>query len=149
MSALDEDQWALLMAVAARVTPETAGLDDTAKRDFRALIDTALGQRPAAVQKQFAGLLKIVRLAPVFRYGKPFDKLPPEKQDAVIAWFQDAPVTLLRKGLWGLKAMVFMGYYGRPEAATRVGWTPTFDGNTELAKRHNQRQGGEMAEGAQ
>ncbi len=139
MSALDDSQWALLMAVAARVTPETAGLDDTGKRDFKGLIDTALGQRPAAVQKQFGTLLKIVRLAPVFRYGKPFDKLSPQQQDAVLAWFQDAPVTLLRKGTWGLKAMVFMGYYGRPEAAAQVHWTPEFDGNTELARRHNER----------
>jgi hypothetical protein len=145
MSALDESQWALLMAVAARVTPETAHLDAAAERDFRTLIDTALSQRPPAVQKQFGSLLKIVRLAPLFRYGKPFEKLTSEKQDAVIAWFQDAPVTLLRKGMWGLKAMVFMGYYGRPEAASQVGWTPSFDGNTELAKRHNQR----VAEGAQ
>ena len=145
MSALDDSQWALLMAVAARVTPETTGLDDTGKRDFKDLIDTALGQRPPAVQKQFGALLKIVRLAPVFRYGRPFDKLAPTQQDAVLAWFQDAPVTLLRKGTWGLKAMVFMGYYGRPEAASQVHWTPAFDGNTELAKHHNQRQGSKVS----
>lgn len=145
MSALDEGQWALLMAVAARVTPETARLDDTSGRDFRNLVDTALSQRPPAVRKQFGTLLKIVRLAPLVRYGRPFDKLTPAQQDAVIAWFQDAPVTLLRKGMWGLKAMVFMGYYGRPEAATQVGWTPSFDGNTELAKRRNQRMAGETS----
>lgn len=147
MSVLDDGQWALLRAVAARVTPETAGLDATARREFQALIDLALGQRPAAVQKQFGTLLTIVRLAPLLRYGRPFDKLAPAQQDAVIAWFQDAPVTLLRKGMWGLKAMVFLGYYGRPEAAAQVGWTPSFDGNAELLARHNQRQGGDMAGG--
>ena len=52
--------------------------------------------------------------------------------DALLRWFEDCPVSLLRKGLWGLKAMVFMGYYGQPETNELVGYAPDFDGRAGL-----------------
>jgi hypothetical protein len=133
MSVLDRNQWELLLAIAHRVVPATAVLDADQEEAFRAVIEGALAQRPPEIRKQFATLLKVIRLAPVLRYGRSFDRLPAERQDAVLRWFEDAPFLVLRKGLWGLKAMVFMGYYGRPEGAAEVGYTPEFDGNARLA----------------
>jgi hypothetical protein len=50
----------------------------------------------------------------------------------VLRWFEDCPVGLLRKGFWGLKAMVFMGYYGQPETNELVGYAPELDGKARL-----------------
>jgi hypothetical protein len=49
-------------------------------------------------------------------------------QDAVLRWFEDCPLGLLRKGFWGLKAMIYMGYYGQPETNELVGYAPEIDG---------------------
>jgi hypothetical protein len=63
----------------------------------------------------------------VVRYGRTFPALPPTRQDAVLRWFEGAPVGLLRQGTWGLKSMIFMGYYGRAEAWKEIGYAPTLD----------------------
>ncbi|MBD3857823.1 MAG: hypothetical protein IFK92_15125 [Acidobacteria bacterium] len=39
---------------------------------------------------------------------------------------------ILRKGFWGLKAMIFMGYYGQPETNEIVGYAPELDGRARL-----------------
>lgn len=132
-SILNAAEWRLLHAVAVRVVPETAGYDATARAEFDGLVAEALGLRPPAVRRQFGVLLKLVRLAPVLRYGRPFERLSGPQQDAVLAWLQDGPVAKLRVGFWGLKAMIFLGHYGRASTAAKIGYTPSFDGNSRLA----------------
>jgi hypothetical protein len=134
MEVLKPAEWEFLMCLARRIVPESSQLDPAGEAEFRAVITGALGARPAAVRRQIGILLKILRWAPVLRYGRPLDRLSPAKQIAALSWFQDGPVTLLRKGFWGLKAMVFMGYYGRAAGAQAVGWTPSLDGNAELER---------------
>lgn len=129
---LSASQAGLLFSLAARVVPETAGLDGPAKERFGAIVDQALSARPAAVRRQFRVLLSLLRWLPALRYGAPFERLAPGRQDAVLAWFQDAPLRPLRQGFWGLKALVFMGYYGRAEAGEAIGYAPSFAGNERL-----------------
>ncbi len=133
MQVLEPAEWEFLLCLARRIVPETARLDSAGEDEFRAIISNALAARPAAVRRQIGILLKILRWAPVLRYGRPLERLAPASQDAALAWFQDGPVKLLRKGIWGLKAMVFMGYYGRAAGAQAVGWNPSLEGNSELA----------------
>jgi hypothetical protein len=33
---------------------------------------------------------------------------------------QDSPVLLLRRGFWGLRTMVYLGYYSRAAAAAEI-----------------------------
>ncbi len=118
--------------LAARIVPETTELDAAGLSRFFGIIDEALQDRPASVRRQFATFLGVLRWAPLARYGSPLDKLRAARQDAVLRWFEDCPVSLLRKGFWGLKAMVFMGYYGQPETNEFVGYAPDFDGRERL-----------------
>jgi hypothetical protein len=127
MKSLQPDKEAFLLVVARRVVPEVADLDDRGLVHFTAIIDRALADRPVDVRKKFVTFLGVLRWAPALRYGAPFDRLRLDKQDAVLRWFEDAPIGLLRQGLWGLKSMVFMGYYGRSEAWDEIGYAPTFD----------------------
>jgi hypothetical protein len=132
MDTLTSRQWALLLAVGARLVPEVAALDTDQRGAFRTIIDEALADRPAAMRRQLGIFLGLVERAPLIRFGSTFTRLAPTRQDRVLRWFQDAPVELLRKGFWGMKALVLMGYYARPEAAAEVGWTPSFAGNERL-----------------
>ncbi len=132
MTLLSEAQWNLLLAVGARVVPETASLDAAGRTAWRAVIADALGDRPEAMRRQLRAFLGIVERGPVVRFGAPFTRLDPARQDSVLRWLQDGPVELFRKGFWGVKALVLMGYYARPEAAAEVGWTPSFAGNEHL-----------------
>ena len=132
MKSLSHEKAEFLQVLAARIVPETTELDAAGLSRFFGIIDEALQDRPALVRRQFATFLGVLRWAPLARYGSPLDKLRAERQDAVLRWFEDCPVSLLRKGFWGLKAMVFMGYYGQPETNELVGYGPEFDGRAGL-----------------
>jgi hypothetical protein len=132
MKSLPQEKAEFLQVLAARIVPETTDLDAAGLSRFFGIIDGALQDRPEPVRRQFATFLGALRWAPLARYGSPFEKLRDDRQDAVLRWFEDCPVSLLRKGLWGLKAMVFMGYYGQPETNELVGYAPDFDGEAGL-----------------
>ncbi len=132
MTPLSERQWAFFLAVAARVVPAAATLDGAGCERFAAIVRTALAGRPRSLQRQFVLFLSVVRWAPALRYGAPFDHLQPTAQDAALRWFIDAPLGKLRGGFWGLRALVFMGYYGQPEVWGAIRYAPSFSGNEFL-----------------
>jgi hypothetical protein len=128
MKALSDKQEAIFMTIAETVTPEVADLDGDGRARMTAIVDTALMDRNATMRKQFGTFLGVIRVAPLLRYGRTFGGLDPVRRHAVLAWLQDCPVGLLRQGFWGLKALVFMGYYGQPEHWGEIGYAPSFDG---------------------
>lgn len=132
MQSLPQAKAQFLRVIAARIVPETGALDEAGAARFFAIIDSALMDREPGVRRQLATFLGVLRWAPLLRYGRPLENLPPGRQDAVLRWFEDCPVSLLRKGFWGLKAMVFMGYYGQPETHAGIGYAASFDGGRPL-----------------
>jgi len=132
MSALSARQWGLLLAVGSRIVPELPSLAPEARERFRAIVEEALAERPAGMRRQLRVFLGLVEMAPLLRSGRRFTRLGADAQDRFLRALQDCPVELLRKGFWGMKALVLMGYYARPEAAAEVGWTPSFTGNERL-----------------
>jgi len=132
MKSLSNEKAEFLQVLAARIVPETTELDTAGLSRFFTIIDEALQNRPASVRRQFATFLGVLRWAPLGRYGSPLEKLQTGRQDSVLRWFEDCPISLLRKGFWGLKAMVFMGYYGQPETNDLIGYAPKFDGKAGL-----------------
>ena len=132
VSPLEERRWALFLDVGRRVVPPLAGLLQADLDRFGAIVVAALAGRPPAIRRQFAVFLSAIRWAPVLRYGAPFTRLSAERKDEVLRWLMDAPFARLRSGFWGLRALVFMGYYGRPEAWPAVRYAPSFDGNGKL-----------------
>lgn len=123
------------VALAARIVPESSSLDAEASSRMLALVEDTLSTRPAKTVRELALFLRVLRWLPVLRYGRPLDRLGPAAQDAALRWFQDSPVTLFRKGFWGVKTLVYLGYYGRPEAAPAIGYRPSTNGNLFLHAR--------------
>jgi hypothetical protein len=124
-----------LLLIGGRIAPGLARLDDGGRERVRAIIERAMTTRPAAVRRQLGVFLNLVRWAPLIRYGARFDRLDPAHQEAVLRWFQDAPIGRLRSGFWGLKTLIYMGYYGRPEAGHEIGYRPSRSGNDFLHAR--------------
>jgi hypothetical protein len=124
-----------LLLAGERIAPGIAALDADAREQVSAIIAQAIEARPPAVRRQLAMFLGVLRWAPLLRYGRPFDRLPPARQDAVLRWFHNAPITALRQGFWGVKTLVFMGYYGRPDVGGQIGYRPSRDGNAFLHAR--------------
>ncbi len=129
---LSESQVRFLLFLAEAIVPEVGDLDDTGRRSCVAIIDQALQDRPPPLRRKFIFFLSALRWTPVFRHGVPLDSLRGEALNAALDWFQDCPLPLVRKGFWGLKTLIFMGYYGRPEVGEAIHYTPSFSGNDFL-----------------
>ena len=132
MKSLSRENTEFLEVVAARNFPESAAHESACQARLFGIIDEALQDRDPSVRRQFGTFLAVLRWAPLVRYGGPLEKLNADRQDTVLRWFEDCPIGLLRKGFWGLKAMVFMGYYGQPETNELVGYAPDADGKARL-----------------
>lgn len=120
-----------LGAVARRLVPEFAAGDDERRRAFEEIVDHALAARPAAVRRQIGLFLAIVDRAPALRWGRTFRSLDGNRQDRVLRWFQDGPVGLFRTGFWGLRTLVFMGFYGQPAVWPELGYAPRVTGRED------------------
>lgn len=117
-----------LRAFAATVTPETAALSDAQWRGCEAVIEHALSRRPARVRRQIQLLLRAIDVAARARYRRGFAQLDAERRTALIERLERAPVALVRRGIWGLRTLVFMGYYTGADVARDIGYGATARG---------------------
>ncbi len=99
---------------------------------FEAIVDSALAARPPGVRRQIGTFLNLIQIGPALRWGRTFDRLDDGRRDVWLRWLQDGPIGLLRQGFWGLKALVFMGYYGQPEVWPEIGYAPLRDARGRL-----------------
>ncbi len=132
MQALPRERALFFELVAARIVPELASLEPERMARFIGIVDGALMDRPPELRRQFGALLGLIRWLPLLRWGTSFERLSGPQQDRVLRWVQDAPVARLRAGFWGLKTLVFMGYYGQPEVWPELPYLPRLDGNEAL-----------------
>ncbi len=68
------------------------------------------------MKRQLGLLFRVIELLPLLRFGRPFTKLGAAERTRFLAALEDAPLLLLRRGFWGLRTLVYLGYYARPEA---------------------------------
>ncbi len=91
-------------ALATTIVPEATRLTTGEWLELEAIVEDYLSRRPEAIRRQ---LRLFVRL---------------------LAAVQDAPILLLRRGFWGLRTMVYLGYYSRAEAAGEIGYRANVHG---------------------
>ena len=118
----------ILRALAATVAPDAVRLDERGWLELEAVVERALGDRPASMQRQFVLFLRLLEFAPRFRHGRAFSALSPERRARVVAELQKSRVLLLRRGIWGARTLVFMGYYSRPEVQAALGYRASAGG---------------------
>ncbi|MEP6689511.1 MAG: gluconate 2-dehydrogenase subunit 3 family protein [Gemmatimonadaceae bacterium] len=115
-------------AIAATIVADAAALDAAGWRDVEAIIDEALEARPAAVRRQLRAFIRALAILPVLRYGRTFASLDPARRARVLGAVESAPALLLRRGFWGLRTLVYMGYYARPAGAAAIGYRASLRG---------------------
>ena len=109
-------------AVAEAVVPEAARLDDAGWAELAGLVAHALDRRPPAVRRQLRAFLGLLDAAACLRFGRRLHRLDPDRRARLLRAVQDAPLLLVRRGMWGLRTLVLLGYYGRPAAAAEIGY---------------------------
>lgn len=109
--------------------PEAEGLPAAAWGRLEAAVEEGLRPRPESVLRQIRLFLRAVEWMALVRHGRRFSRLPPETRREFLHALERAPALLVRRGLWGIRTLAFMGYYALPEVreglgyrAHRAGW---------------------------
>jgi hypothetical protein len=109
-------------AIATTVVPEARGLDEAEWQELERIAEDAIAQRPPAMQRQLATFVRLIELLPATRFGRRFTALDDARRTRVLRALENAPVLLVRRGVWGLRTLVLMGYYARPAAQAAIGY---------------------------
>lgn len=109
-------------ALATTFVPEARDMDQGAWADAEAIVEQFLATRPAAVRRQVVLLIRLLDVLPLLRHGRRFTGLDAPRRHRFLEALQDAPLLLIRRGIWGLRTLAFMGYYGRAAASAAVGY---------------------------
>lgn len=112
----------VLRAIGITVVPEAAQLDEPQWAALEAIVRGALAPRPRTLQRQFILLVRAIQWLAVLRYGRRFTALDAARRERFLAQLQNAPVLLVRRGIWGLRTLLLMGYYGRAAGGRAIGY---------------------------
>jgi hypothetical protein len=110
-------------AMAESFVPELADADADTWHRVRATIADALQSRKG-VGGQLVLLIRMVDVVALVRFGSQFVKLSPPARTRLLHALERAPISRIRRGIWGLRTLVFMGYYSAPEVAAGIGYRP-------------------------
>jgi len=125
----------LTRTLAATFVPAIALATDPQWRELTAAIEQALAARPARVRHQLTLFLRLLDCLSLIRYGKRLASLDRARRTALLERLARAPSLLLRRGIWGLRTLVMLGWYSQPEVATALGYRATAAGWSALSRR--------------
>jgi hypothetical protein len=106
----------------AVVLPAPEALDEEGWRRALAIIEHALATRPAGVKRQIRLFLRLVNLLPLLTTGRTFQHLPPERRVGFLDRLQRSRLLPVRRGVWGIRTLLFMGYYLQDPVRERIGY---------------------------
>jgi|SRR5690242_2190672 hypothetical protein len=112
------------------VVPEAAALSEEEWRVAQEIMARALAVRPAAVRRQIGLFMSALDVASFVRYGRTMPALETDAARHLLEALSKAKLLFLRRGVWGVRTLAFMGYYARAEAARAIGYRAAAGGWT-------------------
>ena len=113
---------ALFRSLTVTVVPEANSLSESEWWVLYAVIEQALDSRPNAVRKQLSAFISLVRIITFVRHAKSFTALPTQQRYGLLHSLETSRIAVFRKGMWGLRTVLMMGFYARPNAAIAIGY---------------------------
>lgn len=117
-----------IQPILATFIPETAQLSAADLAPVLARVDDRLAGEPESLQRQLRLFVRLLWWLPVLAKLRTFGGLKPAERLRFLSWLQDCPVVKLRVGLWGLRTLLFLGWYGDPAVQARLGYRPNIAG---------------------
>ncbi len=109
-------------AITMSVVPEAAELDAGQWEEAERIIARAIAARPRRLQRQLALLIRCLEWIPLLRYGRRLSRLDPARRAKFLDSLHTSRLLLVRRGVWGLRTLALMAYYGRPAAVSAIGY---------------------------
>ena len=102
--------------------PEIVELDETGWARLLEIAESALSARPPGVRRQVVLLVRALDSLALIRHGWRLATLDPARRRRFLDSMQRSRLLLVRRGVWGLRSLVFMGYYAHPEIHEQLGY---------------------------
>ena len=115
-------------AVLNAVVPEGVALGDDEWREAQAIISRALTTRPPRVRRQIALFMLLLEALSAVRNRRRFTALSAADAARLLEALSKSKLLLLRRGVWGVRTLAFMGYYARANASQAIGYRATAAG---------------------
>ncbi len=138
-----------LRAIGSVVLPSPEALDGEGWLEAEAIMERALASKPSGIKRQIRLFLRLVNFLPVLTTGRTLVKMPVERRAAFLQRLHRSPLMPLRRGLWGIRTLLFMGYYNQETVRRRIGygadpwgWTAHFGDELRAAETPDSPGGG-------
>ena len=102
--------------------PGPNALDRAGWEEAEAIMEAALAPRPSSVKKQLRLFLHLLNVLPLLTTGRTLRRLPEERRARFLAGLQRSRLAPLRRGLWGVRTLLFMGYYNQDAVRNEIGY---------------------------
>lgn len=109
-------------AIATTIVPEAERLTAAEWAELERIVEEVLRQRPPRMRRQLGLLIRVIDWAAVLAAGRRFSALEAPERLRFLERLSRAPILRLRRGVWGLRTLVLMGFYARPEARATIGY---------------------------
>lgn len=114
--------WPAFRALAQCFIPETARATDSQWRALESAVATALAVRPAWLRRQILLFVRLIDLTARARHRTGFARLDAARGTALLEGLAASRVLLFRRGVWGLRTLVMMGWYTDPAVIAALGY---------------------------
>ena len=109
-------------ALAASFVPETAAAVPAEWAALEATVERALAARPASLRRELSLFIRVLDLTARLRTGRGLAALDEARRAAFLERVAASPLPLLRRGVWGLRTLVMLGWYTQPSVTRAIGY---------------------------
>jgi hypothetical protein len=111
-----------LRPLAVTFVPEIAGATPAQWSELERRIIQALAARPPAMRRQLGLFVRVLQAASRIRYRTGLAALDAARRTALLEAFAGSPLLLFRRGIWGLRTLVMLGWYTQPSVVSALGY---------------------------
>jgi hypothetical protein len=109
-------------ALATVFIPELAAVDEAAWLRVERIVADALATRPAELRRQILLFVRMLDILSLVRHLRRLSALDDRTRIRFVEGIASSPVLLLRRGVWGLRTLVQMGWYSQPDVQQALGY---------------------------
>lgn len=109
-------------AAAASFVPDLADAAPATWAAVEETIATALIARQPAEIRSLSLFVRLLDVLAFARHGRPLARLDPARRLRLLRRLERSSFPLLRRGIWGLRTVVFLGYYSDARTQLSLGY---------------------------
>lgn len=109
-------------ALATAFVPEIAQSPPSQREEVERVAAGALAARPPHLRRQVVLFIWMLDGLSLVRHGRRLARLDSARRQALLESLARSRVLLIRRGIWGLRTLVMMGYYAQPEVQAEIGY---------------------------